>query len=83
MKYSINQAHSEAFLSNFEVACEAGIFALIGDILWLVHDITINGLSAWYLGVLFGLTVGLGLTILALYRHHMSYTHRLLKRGVK
>lgn len=72
--------HIKAFLTNFEIACEAGILALIADILWLTHDIVDNGMSIWYGFIFIGLVSGLWLTIFALVRHHKYYTHRLSRK---
>lgn len=72
--------HQNAFLTNFEIACEAGVLALLGDVIWLIHDAVSYGFSFWYGIVLTGLLGGLILTVFALYRHHMSYTHRFAKR---
>lgn len=70
--------HKKAFLTNFEIACEAGILALVADLVWLTHDVISNGISIWYILIFLGLSLGLGLTIFALLRHHNYYTHRLL-----
>lgn len=77
MTYSI---HIKAFLTNFEITCEAGILALAADILWIIHDIIFNGMSIWYFFVFLGLFLGLVLTGYALYRHHKYYTHRIARK---
>jgi hypothetical protein len=76
---TVQTAHKRAFLSNFELACEAAIVALVADLLWLLHDIVANGMSIWYGGVALGLILGVTFTIVALVRHHKRYTHRFLK----
>lgn len=77
------KAHNKAFLTNFEITCEAGVFALIADLLWLIHDIAFNGFSWWY-GVVFGgLSLGLLFTMFALYRHHKNYTHRIIRKLIR
>ena len=70
--------HKKAFLTNFELACEAGIVALVADLIWLVHDITNAGMSVWYAIVATGLIFGVAVTAYALARHHKYYTHRLV-----
>lgn len=75
----LKQTHTKAFLTNFEIACEAGIIALAADLIWLTHDIIANGLSVTYVVVGTGLFVGLVLTTFAAVRHHMHYTHRLVR----
>lgn len=72
--------HTKAFLSNFELACEWGILTVIGDIVWLTHDILANGMSLWYAFI--GMTFILGIVglVYVLYRHHKAYTHRYLNK---
>ena len=70
--------HKKAFLTNFEIACEAAILALVADLVWLSHDIMANGLSLWYIIVFIGLFTGTGLTVFALVRHHKYYTTKKL-----
>ena len=79
---SVSQAHNRAFLTNFELACEAGMLAILIDILWLSHDIVLNGLSVWYSFILLGFVSALVFTGIVLYRHHVSYTHRVLKKAL-
>lgn len=76
---TLQTAHKRAFLSNFEIACEAGIIALAADLLWVLHDVLANGLNIWYILIALGLGSAIGLTALALYRHHKRYTHRFLR----
>ncbi len=72
--------HIKAFLTNFELACEAGILALMADLLWLTHDIVVNGAGIVYGVVGMGLAGGILLTSYALVRHHKYYTHRLMRK---
>lgn len=76
------KTHLKAFLTNFEIACEAGVLALVSDLLWVVHDVLQNGLSLWYVTIFSGLSIGTILTAFALYRHHRYYTHRLIKKHI-
>ena len=69
-----------AFLTNFELACEAGIVALAADLLWVVHDAIQNGFSIWYFLIGGGISIGIALTAFALVRHHKHYTHRLMRK---
>lgn len=73
--------HRKAFLTNFEIACEAGILALLADMLWVVHDVLANGMSIWYFVIFLGLFLGNALTVFALCRHHRYYTHRLINKN--
>lgn len=77
---SNTELHIKAYLTNFEVALEAGILVIIADILWLLHDILVNGLSVYYTSIGLLMSIGLLISIYALYKHHRAYTHRLMKK---
>ena len=61
----------------FEIASLAGIVALSGDILWLSHDISKNGISGYYfiIGVIF--ILGIIFTSIAwLWHYKKEIRHR-------
>jgi hypothetical protein len=75
--------HRQAFLTNFELACEFGVLALVTDFLWVLHDVSQNGISTAYILIGTSLLVAAFGTAYALYRHHCHYTHRLVHKYMK
>lgn len=77
------QKHINAFLTNFELACELAIIITTADLIWLLHDILQNGLSIVYslIGIL--LIIGLVGTSFVVYRHHNHYTKKSIKKYYK
>lgn len=76
----MSKFHRRAFLTNFEIACEFAIIALLADLLWLSHDVVQNGFSLCYGLVGTGLTLGILGTSFALIRHHKYYVHRFASK---
>lgn len=70
-------------MTSFEVAAGAGIFALVSDEFWLLHDILTNGLSIWYILVGIGLLVGIIVTGYAWYHHHKHVIKKRMRRAEK
>ena len=79
MKY-ISTEHTKAFLTNFEMACEFSAITVAADLIWVAHDILINGLAISYVVIAVLLLIGLIGTIYVLYRHHKAYVHRLSRK---
>lgn len=72
--------HTKVFMTNFELACEGGIFALVGDVAWVAHDVFYNGFSLWYGFIFTMLSLGLMITYYALHRHHVMMVAKGLKK---
>lgn len=66
------KCHVKAMRETIEISLIAGCVALFSDLVWLSHDILVNGLSIIYTLVGLGLFSGLILTGVALYHHHWS-----------
>lgn len=73
MNKLVKRAIVRAALTNFELACVAGIAVIIADMTWLAHDILVNGFSTTYgfIGTL--MLVGLGSTIGVVIRHNNAH----------
>lgn len=67
-------------MTNFELACEVAALICAADLVWLLHDILLNGMSIWYGIIGTGLTVGFVGILIVIYRHHKVYTNRLLSK---
>ena len=79
----MHQSHKKAFLTHFEMALEWAILIIASDLVWLVHDIIVNGIKIWYVVVGLGLSTGLIGTIYVLTKHHKEYVHRLMTTNKK
>ena len=71
--------------NDFEIVSLAGVTALVGDLIWLCHDLIVNGFSITYLVVAIGLLIGIIGTFLALHRHYhrnvKTRPHKASKQG--
>lgn len=70
-------------LANFELIGLAGLLALLGDVVWLVHDIVANGLNLWYVtvGTLFAGSIIA--TIIVLLKFHKELKVRRARKARK
>lgn len=69
--------------SNFEIVCIVSIVALVGDFVWLIHDIIANSLNIHYLITGTALLVGIIGTAFVLIRHNRVSTYWLNKETLK
>lgn len=80
---AISSNRMKALSSNFEIVCIVSTIALIGDMVWLTHDILVNGMSLWYAIVGSGLITGIIGTITVLIRHYRTSVYWLNKETLK
>lgn len=87
MNKIIKRAIVRAALTNFELACIAGVTVIIADMTWLTHDIIHNGFSAAYGFIGTMMLVGLVSTIAVIVRHNIDHvgrsTHHELKSELR
>lgn len=65
------KCHVSAMMDVIEIALIASIVALVADLTWVLHDIVANGMSVVYAFIGGGLFIGLVLTGVSLYKHHV------------
>ncbi len=76
MKKIVKRAILKASLTNFELACIAGVVIIVSDMTWLAHDIIHNGFSIIYGVIGGGMLIGLLSTIAVIVRHNMVASRR-------
>lgn len=79
----MNNIHTKAFLTNFELACEWSLLITLMDAVWLTHDVIYNGWNTWYVVIATGFVFGISGILHVMYKHHKMYTHRLLRKNKK
>jgi len=72
--------HIDAFLTNFELACQLSMIVIAADMIWLIHDVLANGLSVTYSVIFTLMVIGFIGTGYVIHRHHVDYTNKLKKR---
>ena len=60
-------------MTSFEIASLGGIWALMSDLNWVLHDVIYNGLSFWYLAIGSGIALGIVVCGYAWYKHHKQH----------
>jgi hypothetical protein len=77
---SIETRHRlSAMRSHFELACIAGMAVIVADILWLSHDIYVNGFSIVYGVIGSFMIIGLIATVIIVYQHNSKIVRYLNK----
>lgn len=70
--------HIRAITDLIEIMNIAAILALLGDCLWVIHDISEKGMSAYMFIISLLLFSGLSLAIIGGVRYHIKLVRRLL-----
>lgn len=87
MSKRLSKMHIKLLKSPFELACIFGAWICATDLLWLLHDIAVNGISITYCIILIGLITGLVGTVICLIHHHQeaftAYRKKLLRDSLK
>lgn len=87
MNKIIKRAMVRAALTNFELAAIAGVAVILADMVWLTHDIVVNGFSVWYGIVGSMMILGLSATVGVIARHNRAHvvrtTHTELKAELR
>ncbi len=82
MNTQTKKHHIDAFLSNFELACEWSMVVIVADMTWLLHDVIQNGWSLSYVLIFIMMLSGFVGTALVIHRHHRDYTNKMKKRTI-
>lgn len=83
MRNIVRKAILKASLTDFELACIAGVMVIVSDMSWLAHDIAVNGFSLSYGFIGFGMLVGLVSTLFVIVRHNRTESAQLVKEELK
>lgn len=79
MTHLTKKCHIQTLADAIELSLIASLIALFADTIWVIHDVHQNGMSCIYIVIFIGLSSGLIITGVALFRHHTGKMHNTLK----